>query len=247
MSNLRPNAVAAADRVLSAVHASALTQREHRLSSAFARLAHDVPPAFLRPGDHAVVAGVWSARTAGRYAKAVGPRGRVLVVEASPERAAELGDELRSYRQVEVVSAALWGSTGSVEFFAAGHGEYAGFNRVAATGLSDDLLSMVEQPRTIEVACVSLDSLLEKLDPHMLRKVSLTINGSEIAALEGASSLYEHARDVRTGIWSEFPKFGPEAIRILEGYGQRTSTTFGRQARLRWGSLDLRYILGVPR
>lgn len=242
----RGAAVVAADRLsttLGLAKPVAQAAQTNRLGPV-ARWLHDVPGAFLRPGDHAIVAGVWTPRTARRYAHAVGNTGRLLVLEANQETGDKLAEELGDLPQVTVINRALWKDDSGVEFFHAPVGEYQGFNRVSATGVPDVLDTMVEGAVRSMIPSVGLDDLGDEISFAKLRHISMTINGSEVEALEHSNECLSKAAQLFVATWTEYPEFGPRVEAALTNNGFDVATSTGRGAKNRWSDLDLRYVLG---
>lgn len=239
-------AVSVADRLATTVGMARPVARLARAGQLdpVSRWFHDVPGAFLRTGDHAIVAGVWTPRTARRYAQAVGAAGRLVVLEANPETGDNLAAELSDLAQVTVINRALWKDDSGVEFFHAPVGSYQGYNRVSATGIPDELDTMVEGAVRSTIPSVGLDDLGDEVSFAKLAHVSMTINGSEVEALEHSRLCLTQSDRLFVATWSEYPAFGPKVEAALDANGFDVSTSRGRGAKTRWSELDLRYVLG---
>lgn len=209
-----------------------------------ARWLHDVPGAFISGGDHAIVAGVWTERTARRYAAAVGRTGRLVVLEANPTTANRLTESLADLPQVKVIAKALWRDCDGVEFFHAEASDYQGFNRVTATGVPADLDTLVDSPELSRVESTSLDALGDEIDFSRLAHISMTINGAEAESVNASAVCLAPKRPLFVATWSEFPEFGPAVESSLTERGFDVAVSTGRGAQTRWSSLDLRYVLG---
>ena len=151
----------------------------------------------LRPGDT-----FWDVGANGGYhtlhaARVVGPSGAVVAIEADPNVARALEDNvaMNDLGNVTVVVAAVGGTDGT-----------ATFTR-RANNLTSGLATTVQGGDAIEVRTVRLDSLLDEAPaPHV---VKMDIEGGEIEAIPVAERLVGQVRPR----WL-MSTHGPEARRL---------------------------------
>lgn len=135
-------------------------------------------------GDVVLDIGAYCGATACAFSQAVGPGGRVIVVEADPMnyRALTANIERLGLANVEPVHAAVWRSSGTLGFAAEG-----------ALGSA----ATVVGPRdadSVEVAALSLDDLCERLDLRRVDHVKMDIEGAEYEVLPASRGFFERFR-----------------------------------------------------
>lgn len=103
---------------------------------------------------------------------------RVVAVEASPTSAALLRAAVAAngFGQVEVVEAAVWSRSGTMEFV-----EDGPYGHLATDADGDG--------RTAKVATVTVDELAERLGLQDVSLIKIDIEGAEVAALQGMQRL----------------------------------------------------------
>ena len=165
--------------------------------------------ATLRPGDSFLDGGANIGVFTIVAASTVGPRGKVLGCEPSPETMKLLRRNvaLNNYDWVELHQVALAERSGQMSFesFEAGSGfsSFAPANEASAT--------------QHQVRAVTLDELTDDL--RALKLVKLDIEGAEVRALRGAQNLLRAQRPVFI-------------IEVEPGHLERQGTSVGQLARL---------------
>lgn len=133
--------------------------------------------ALCQPGDTIIEIGANIGTETVGFADVVGERGRVFAFEPFPANLAKLQATLalRSYPNVTVLPLALGETTGKVRFV-----EPTCDN----SGVGQILRTQTTDRPVIEVQCVTLDSLAERIGPASL--ISMDAEDSERYILEGA-------------------------------------------------------------
>lgn len=143
----------------------------------------------LRPGDCVLDVGAHVGYFTLLAARAVQPLGRVIAVEADPENAALLRDNVarNGYEQVQVVPKAVSNMPGEAWLYASAH--------------DNGRHSLYPIPGTrragMRVEATTLDAILEAAGWPRVDLIKLDIEGSEAAALEGLQQFLARQRDVR--------------------------------------------------
>lgn len=186
----------------------------------------------LQPGDTFIDIGANFGYFSLLAAHKVGPDGRVLAVEASPDVLPHLKKNLRPFHNATVIHTALGREKGTTEFF-----------------LTDDFVNsgvsaspFLTPARKISVAMDTLDSLLANRNMHAgVQFIKCDVQGDEMAVLEGARGCIESAE--RLGLiveWApawmrkagydplELPAFlkslGFEHLTVVDDYLKKTMT-----------------------
>ena len=170
-------------------------------------------------GECCILAGIFSAKTVENFSRAVGEKGTVVVVEASPEIVARLGSELAHLTNVKIINRAVWREKGEVEFLVAGQNRPQGYNRIKSGELQEFPYHMVDRPATIKVMTTTLDDIATHFELSVVHHINLTINGAELQALEGMKSIRKHNPAVRIYINSELPDPALKTIESLKNLG----------------------------
>jgi FkbM family methyltransferase len=144
---------------------------------------------FLRPGGHAVDVGANAGVYTLAFARAVGPRGRVLAIEPGSEACARLRDNIRhnGLQNVDVVQAAAAATAGSLTL------------HLSAIDLGSS--SCVHPPSPHEhagqeaVTAIALDDAIAQggLAPDLIK---IDVEGMEVEALRGAERVLRARRPV---------------------------------------------------
>lgn len=141
---------------------------------------------WLRPGDVYVDVGAHIGYLSALAARAVGPEGRVVAFEPSPESWQRLRDAFdpSDFPQVDPVNAAVASETGEASLFtAAGDWEHQAYRN-----------SLHPAPGLRHLATVRTVSLDGMFPDDRLRLLKIDVEGGEQAVLAGAESLLRSGR-----------------------------------------------------
>lgn len=181
-------------------------------------------PIMVGRGETVFICGVFQQSTVVDFARTVGPRGRVVVVEANPKNAARLQAAFLQ-PNVAVINRAVWNEDEELEFEFAEDSEAQHYNRVRDTTLQPFPTHMVEKHDTVRVLGERLTTTMDQLGITQVDHLNLTINGAELAAFEGTQGEELARRVSRVYAHTEFPSPGGEFVSRLGdlGYGTRLS------------------------
>lgn len=167
----------------------------------------------LKKGDVFVEAGAFWGRYGRIASKKVGPQGRVVLIEASPENQNTIEALIKrdDLTNVTLVKGAVWSSKGTSNFIT--WGNPAG-HRLAKEDDSKNYPSNVSQ-----VELVTLDETLPSLVDHV-DLLGCDIEGAELEMVKGAKTLLEKGfiRNVAIGAYHD-PGKPEQIIEILRGHG----------------------------
>lgn len=190
-------------------------------------------PRLLRPGDWAIDAGGQKGWYAMMLAKAAGPTGRVLTIEADPAAADLLQANLRrnGLSNVTLLREAAGDTTRDVEFHL---NEYVGWSSMTPSPLQETSVR-----RRVMVRMRPLDEMLAEAAPTAGARVAflkIDVEGAEARVLRGAMRiLMEHApliwMEINPSSLSAAGSSPAELGDILEPYGYRFWRSCGEQ---RW-------------
>lgn len=137
----------------------------------------------LKEGNVFVEAGAFWGRYGRIASRKVGPNGRVILIEASPENQRTIEALIRrdGLGNVTLVKGAVWSSKGRSSFVT--YGNPAG-HRLGVEADSTNFPSNV-----IEVDLVTLDDLLPSLGVSEVTLLSCDVEGAEIEMVKGAEKL----------------------------------------------------------
>jgi FkbM family methyltransferase len=175
------------------------------------------PLVYALPGDTVVLGGCYKLETVRSYVHAVGPRGRVIAIEANPDSVARLrqaiaGDsELRDAGNVTIIGKGVWshaGVTTFVENVRYGHG----YDRITEGELSAFQSDRVEITDRHTIQIDAIDNMLAEIGVRHVDYVVLTVNDSELPALDGLARTIEANPALRLYIHS----VGPEPLNQVE-------------------------------
>jgi len=172
--------------------------------SGFENVERSFVERFLRPGMAVLDIGAHHGYYTLLASRIVGPRGRVLAVEASPRERERLQQHLRINRckNVRIESRALGESAGMAELHLV---------RGWETGCNSLRRPDVSQPtETISVRLERLDRVLQEQNVAKVDFIKLDVEGAELSVLKGASRLLSQlprpvilaeVQDIRTRPW----------------------------------------------
>lgn len=190
-------------------------------------------PKVVRPGDWAIDAGGQKGWYAMQLARAVGPTGQVLTVEADPTAAELLQANLRrnGIANVRLFREAAGDATREVEFHL---NAFVGWS-----SMTPSLLQQAGVTRRAMVPMRPLDDMLAEAAPGVGARVSflkIDVEGAEAKVLRGATRiLTEHApliwMEINPSSLAAAGSSAAELGRILEPFGYRFWRGRGEQ---RW-------------
>ncbi|HLW97183.1 MAG TPA: FkbM family methyltransferase [Candidatus Acidoferrales bacterium] len=158
------------------------------LSGDHEREAQELLAAQLKPGDCFYDVGAHTGFFSLAAARLVSDSGRVIAFEADPENAALLRATVakNNFPQIEVVEAAVWSSSGPVEFERA----------PSASSLVDGKVGKVASSNInrVQVAGITLDEYISRSGsiPPTFLKIDVELSESEV--LDGAAELFRTSR-----------------------------------------------------
>jgi FkbM family methyltransferase len=152
---------------------------------------HSLPTEFaVNKGDTVVQVGTPHPRTLLRFARAVGPNGRLVVVEAMPENQDRLVQAVASHglRNVTIVRAAACNENRMGELALSPLG---GDHKIPLAGISIDNDARPENVEMRLVPCqfVRLDDALTPLGVATIDYLSVTVNGAEAEVIKGTEKI----------------------------------------------------------
>ncbi len=150
----------------------------------FEAIIHAVYRAILEPGNFALDGGANRGLHTFPIADCIGPRGRVIAVEAIPGLAADLSAWASAEERfnISVVSKALGACEGETPFvYVRGDDAYSGrFQRI---GIPEGLLGTIEH---LTLPMTTIDAVIRDAGRNDLRFIKLDLEGGEFHALQGA-------------------------------------------------------------
>jgi FkbM family methyltransferase len=170
----------------------------------------------VRPGDVVLDVGGYLGYFTLLAARAAGPEGRVIVVEANPQsqELLERNIERNGFGdRVELRRTAVAAEPGTATFY-----------WDASDGSTSGLAPPENTGGTYEVPVATVDSLLAAAPP--LDVVKIDIEGGEVGALRGMSETLAHAKpglklfvELNPGALANADTSGEELLALLRGYG----------------------------
>ena len=173
-------------------------------------------------GETAMLCGIFQESTVRDFATAVGPQGRIIVVEANPANTRRLQTALASSGNVEIVNAAVWHTDTPLEFEFADQAEAQHYNRVRDSTLQSFPTHMVAAPEIVNVDGERLTTTMDRFGIDVVDHLNLTINGAEEAAFRGAQGEAAAERVRRIYAHTELPDPGVAFENRLLELGFRT-------------------------
>lgn len=143
---------------------------------------------YVVPGETIAYVGFYRPEYAEALVRAVGPKGRVVLVEADPRNYARLVEGIETIRgkeQVETVNRAIWREGGLVSFEVYDDEGHEEFNKI---GITNAQAFYGNATRTIEVPAITFDEVFDTYPE--IRHVFITINGAELEAIKGMNRYF---------------------------------------------------------
>ena len=203
------------------------------------RMRNGIPREINIPqGARVVQVGMWRLPNALRLARAIGPSGRGLLVEASEEHATKISDEFgrRGLEHMTVVHAAGWYENGELELK---ESDEPSGNQVTGVPLQ---IPKEFTGRTFVVPARRLDDVAREHDLLHPDYVEVTVNGAEMDVLRGMPTLLSATnRILVAGMMRDSAGTAAnlEVERYLKEYGFQTQVSRrGRTVSEQWGRVD---------
>jgi FkbM family methyltransferase len=157
---------------------------------------HSLPTELVvNRGDTVVQVGTPTPKTVRRFQRAVGPQGRLVIVEAMPENQRRLREDIerRGLSNVQVIEAAACNENGSGELAVS---PLWGDHKLPLDGVTIDNDERPENHamQRIPVRLVRLDDALGDLGLTSVDFLSVTVNGAEAEVLRGAAQILSSSR-----------------------------------------------------
>ena len=165
-------------------------ETKFRIRSLLARRLGSVPNEFLvGVGETVLLLGVHRIDTVMAWSWLVGPRGKVIVVEAVPDYIDNIRRNLEHHlnwrlQNIVYVAKGVDAVSGrkAIEI-----GERADFNKLANQAIDDGLTSS-DFIREVEIDLDTVDHILEEAEVDHVDYIYITISGMEVEALKGMES-----------------------------------------------------------
>jgi len=186
------------------------------------RRLRDRPTFYVARGETAIVCGVHRAETVRSFLDAVGPRGRLMIIEANPATQDRLQRRFLDASNLVWVSCGVWNGPGSMEFLVGE--DYQGFNRLDNARMQPFPERVYGAPRKISIRTASLDQIAAEAVFERADHLNLTINGAELQALDGIARLRAGNPRMRIAITTEMPHPGEAVVDTLRTMGYRVWT-----------------------
>lgn len=210
----------------------------NRLRCGILNYQHSLPTELVvRAGDTVVQVGTPNPQTMRRFARTVGPNGRLVIVEAMPENQARLqaAIDADALGQVTLVRAAACNESKMGELAVS---PLWGDHKIPLDGVTidNDLRAENSDMHRIPVQFVRLDDVLAELGIKQVDYLSVTVNGAEAEVVRGARETLQRGKQ-----WSRVYTKGhaldengrpihEQVVAELEEIGFRTKITHGEPA-----------------
>ncbi len=217
---------------------------KYQLRSRIMRARPSIAPELLvNSGETVVLVGFHRIDSVMLWSDLVGPKGRILVIEAVPEYVDNLRSNLEHHLNWPLNNITYCAKgvdsqkgSGSIEI-----GQRAGFNKLHNREV-DDGLKEDDYTHTIDIDTDTLDNIINEFGFHDVDHIQMTISGLELAALQGADRTLK-ADGLRIHIRSLHRQNGKliytQVADTLRGYGMQV--TIGKQV----SGFDGRDVYGV--
>jgi FkbM family methyltransferase len=169
------------------------------------------PFVYALPGDTVVLGGCYQIETIRKHLKVVGPKGRVVAIEANRdsvrqlERAIQNDPRLCAAKNVTLIAKGVWDRKGQTVFVASDEDgrDYDRIEDQCLDGLEAGK-GRITKEDLIEVDAI--DNMLDELGIDHVDYVVLTVNNSELAALKGLRRTIARNPNLRLYIHSVGPQ-----------------------------------------
>lgn len=179
-------------------------------------------------GETVVLGGCYRYETLRSFCEAVGPRGRIVAIEANGRYVEKLRERVAAdpgmrAGNVTLVAKGIWNEKKTLTFIA-NDGEDAALDKIESPRLRDFSYDKVERVQRFEIEVDSLDNILDELGVDKVDFVLLTINDAELLALDGVDRLIRRNPQVRFLVHSQSPYPGDVVKKKLaeKGYTVRS-------------------------
>lgn len=174
----------------------------------------------LRPGMTVVDVGAHAGYYSLLAARVVGPTGRVVSFEPSPDNFALLTENIKLNQLSQTIhaeNAALAAAAGEADLFLSTHN--TGDHRIYSTLRDDDEMFNAGAPRrSVRVPVVSLDDYLSRQDISQVDMIKIDVQGAEMGVLSGMKQTLLHSPHLLlfTEFWPHgLLRFGTEPQAVL--------------------------------
>lgn len=187
-------------------------------------------------GETVVLGGCYRYDTISRFSDVVGPKGRVVAIEANERNVDKLRSRiaadarLKNAGNIVLIAKGIWNEKGKKTFIA-NKGDDAALDKIESRELRDFSYHKVDHAERIEVEVDTLDNILNEAGVENVDFVLLTINDAELLALDGVDRLLLNNPNVRFLVHSQSPYPGQLVKKKLaaKGYTFRASPIAGSQ------------------
>jgi hypothetical protein len=184
------------------------------------------PLVYALPGETVVLGGCYKLETVRSYVRAVGPRGRIIAIEANGASVVRLKQaiasdpELREVGNVTIIGKGVWSHKGVTTFVEnASYGR--GYDRITEGELSVFQSDRVDATKRYTIEIDAIDNMLAEIGIRHVDYVVLTVNDSELPGLDGlARTIAENPR-LRLYIHSVGPEPLNQVKQKLSAWGFR--------------------------
>ena len=195
-------------------------------------------------GDITVAVGIPYYNTIKRFSLAVGPRGRVIVIEADEGNRVRLEELIRAdgLENISIIGKAAWSQPGECRFLLAKRDEdhrIENADIIIDNDLREELESGSYQDY-VTVETSTIDIMMEEAGVDHIDYIEITVNGAEYEVIKGMSSILNrtsiifakgHVREQATGKPINIP-----ITEFLKGQGFNTAITIPSKSVVKeWG------------
>jgi|GEM_PF-2011555 len=171
----------------------------------------------VKKGENYLDAGAYIGFGAVRMSRETGPGGRIIAVESDEDACflLEVNVEANNISNVTVMPAAVSDHDGFETFYKT--------ERQANSLISE----VVDSDKSCKVKTITIDSILRKTSLSSINRISLTINGAEVEAVEGMRSAVENSGLLRVSAAGWYKRNGQRISDLiapkLRSYGLQVS------------------------